>query len=193
LTQKRWTGKDVLLLLLYAPVDTDSARGIVGRTRLQKLVFVFEKECYKRFRFGIVIPQSSLPQFEPWRFGPFSKDVMSDIQFFQTIGFVESSTTETAPDVADVEEYARWIEAGPSDEEPSEYEGESFVLSSEGRAYVEARLWPVLNEAQRNALSDLKTRFLSAPLYVILQYVYSKYPDFAEQSEIANKVYGLAD
>jgi hypothetical protein len=187
LVPRKWTGKDILLLLLYAPVGDEARRGIVGRTRLQKLVFVFEKEYYDRFRFAQVVPEESLPQFEPWRFGPFSKQVMSDIQFFKTIGVVDAAESESGPDLADVEEYSWWLEAGPSDDEPTEYEGEVFSLSRRGEEYVEAKLWPSLNDAQREALSALKARFVAAPLYVILQYVYSKFPDYAKRSEIAER------
>lgn len=188
---RKWKSKDILLLLLYAPVGAASKRSITGRTRLQKLVFLFEKEFFARFKFGEVIPEELLPVFEPWRFGPFSKQVLSDIEFFKAIGFLTTEKSSTPPELEEVEEYAMWLEADPDDSGGTEYEGEEFTLSEAGEGYVAENLWPHLNQPQREALSALKQRFTEAPLYVILQYVYSKYPESTTRSEITSQVLGV--
>lgn len=55
---------------------------IVGVTRLQKLLFLVEKE-------GQVNLKDS--DFEPYKFGPFSRKVQDDIDFLVNLGYIESS------------------------------------------------------------------------------------------------------
>lgn len=187
---RKWHSKDLLLLLLYAPVNGKLGVGVSGRTRLQKLVFVFRKELYKDFRFSRVIPETALPKFEPWRFGPFSKQVYADIDFFRAIGFIDIAKAEEPPEAEEAEEYAYWQQEEPSDggAAETEFEGEFLALNDKGAEFVSQKLWPLLDEAQKDALSSLKAKFNETPLYSILQYVYSNYPDSAENSEIADKV-----
>ncbi len=191
MTQREWKSKDLLLLLLYAPVNGVVAAGVQGRTRLQKLVFVFRKEVYSEFRFSRIIPEDALPQFEPWHFGPFSKQVYTDIDFFRAIGFISAQPSEEPPGPEEAEEYAYWQQAEDvSDEEDVEYLGELLCLSQAGQDFVEARLWPELDDAQKDGLSKFKSKFAEAPLHSILQYVYSKYPEQTEKSTILDKVLG---
>jgi uncharacterized protein len=187
---RKWNSKDLLLLLLYAPVKGRTNTGVAGRTRLQKLVFVFRKELYNDFRFSRVIPESAMPPFEAWKFGPFSKQVYSDIDFFRAIGFMDVGDTGEPPGAEEAEEYAYWQQEEPSEERvsESEYRGEFLALTPKGEQFVRERLWDLLDESQRDALSALKSKFNEAPLYSILQYVYTKYPDSAENSEIADRV-----
>ena len=65
------TRQDLLLLLLYAP--TPESASIEGRTRLAKIMFIFNKEAWEEFGFEDVLPRGELPEFSPWRFGPFSE------------------------------------------------------------------------------------------------------------------------
>ncbi|MDE0473642.1 MAG: hypothetical protein OXI50_03715 [Gammaproteobacteria bacterium] len=191
------TGKDLLLLLLYAPSDetADVAAPIAGRTRLAKLMFLFKREVWQKAGFDSIVPREKLPRFFPWRFGPFSKDVFNDVDFFRTIGFLEatsagSDANATAP--AEAFERAYWADADPdsastSSSEPGldEYEEETFALTSEGIQYIEDKhLWATLSGNQQSALIQFKRRLANAPLYAILKYVYSAYPNTISKSEI---------
>ncbi len=190
------SGRDILLLFLYVPgVTGEENEPISGRTRLMKMMFIFEREVYKKFRFEKTIEEGDLPDFRPWRYGPFSKDVFDYVEFFKRIGFVEVAETpgdEAA--VEDAEEYGQWVDEIALDEETdtadySDYTEESFRLTDRGAGYVkESGLFENLSENQRSALSEYKVRFNGASLYAILQYVYKKYPDMTAKSEITEQI-----
>ena len=187
------SGRDILLLLLYVPgVSGQENEPIRGRTRLMKIMFIFEQELYKKFRFNQTIEESDLPHFTPWRYGPFARDVFDYVEFFSRIGFVE--VTEAPADeaaVEDAEEYGQWVEEIALDEEtdPSDYTEESFRLTDRGVGFVkESGLFDDLSDNQRSALKEYKARFNRASLYAILQYVYTKYRDMTAGSEIKERI-----
>ncbi len=185
------TGKDLLLLLLYAPGTTrKSNEPIRGRTRLMKLIFIFEREIYKVFEFDRIIAEDNLPGFLKYYFGPFSHDVFNDIEFFKQIRFIQVTTDEKSDVTPEEEEEYRWWEDNISlpINDISQYTEEIFELSDKGMKYVETeKLYASLSEKQRNILQEYKKKFNSAPLYAILQYVYKKYPEMAERSKIKDK------
>ena len=50
MNKKELTGKDLLLCFLYSPGQTnDINEPIVGRTKLTKMMYLFEKEIYPKF------------------------------------------------------------------------------------------------------------------------------------------------
>ena len=85
-------GKDLLLAFLFSPGIQESINEpIVGRTKLTKMMFLFEKQIYpKFFKDEISI---SLPNFEPYYFGPFSRELFEDLAFFESIGMICTSQT----------------------------------------------------------------------------------------------------
>ena len=79
--KKEMNGKDLLLAFLYSPgVSPQNNEPIVGRTKLTKMMFLFEKQIYPRFFEDTI--QIELPVFEPYYFGPFSKQLFEDLSFF---------------------------------------------------------------------------------------------------------------
>ena len=190
------SGRDILLLLLYAPgVTGEENEPIRGRTRLMKMMFIFEQELYRKFRFDQMIGEDDLPDFSPWLYGPFSRDVFDYIEFFRRIGFVEvTDTPEGEGSVEDADEYGQWVEETALDEETdhseySDYTEESFRLTAQGLGFVKASgLCDSLSENQRSALKEHKARFNRASLYAILQYVYENYRDMTAKSEIKGRV-----
>ncbi|MGB9847248.1 MAG: hypothetical protein ACPLRH_07065, partial [Desulfotomaculales bacterium] len=83
------TGKDLILLLLYVPGKTgEYAERIEGATRLQKMVYLYEKEVYPRVGWNR-LAEEDLPGFIPYDFGPFSREVFDDLEFLAGIGFVD--------------------------------------------------------------------------------------------------------
>jgi hypothetical protein len=189
-------GRDILLLFLYVPgVTGRTNEPIRGRTRLTKLLFIFEKEIYSHFRFDKQIAPEDLPEFSAWKYGPFSRDVFDDVEFFQRIGFVaveESPSGEAAVEEADEErrwqEMTQWGDAASPDEY-AEFTEESFALTRTGIEFVESTgLYTGLSHSQRSVLEEYKRRFNGAPLYAILRYVYAKYPAMTVRSEIREQV-----
>jgi len=189
------SGKDLLLLLLYAPTDSGEAEGIRGRTRLVKMVFLFWKELYDDFRFDREIDRRKLPRFYAWYYGPFSRDVYADIDFFVHIGFIQTKQCSGVEALREeAEEYLFWesemdiAEAVPS---VSEYSEEVIELTERGVGYVrDARLWSRLSSRQQRALSGFRCRLAHAPLFAILKYVYEKYPEMTRSSVIKDEVAG---
>ena len=183
------TRQDLLLLLLYAP--TPAATNIAGRTRLAKIMFIFNEEEWEESGFEDVLPGRELPKFAPWRFGPFSKELSQDVSFFTGIGFVDAHVPDDQSRATRSFERAFWVDEDPEGDEPSldRFVVEEFTLTELGTRYVEEEgLWDTLSEGQQEALIRLKNRFTNVPLRQVLQYVYRRYPESATRSEIIDKV-----
>jgi len=196
----RVSSKELLLLLLYAPLSQDGSThtGIRGRTRFAKMVFLFRKEIWPKFRFDSVIPEDVLPDFIPWKFGPFSKDVFSDLDFLETVGLIEVGGRVEPSPPEEALELAHWSGEELLDSATSvdadevgtqEFSEEIFRLSDDGVRYIEEKeLWAALSDRQKDALREFKTKLVHAPLYSILKYVYSRYPDMTKESIIEEEV-----
>jgi uncharacterized protein YwgA len=129
------TGKDLILLLLYAPGKTgEYAEKIEGRTRLQKMVFLFEKEVYPKFKQNKLITEEDLPRFIPYDYGPFSKQVYDDLEFLIGLGFVETEATSEQVEQGEEAEYWLWeemtgLEDGSALDGGIVFEKKAYVLS----------------------------------------------------------------
>lgn len=191
------SGKELLLLLLYAPTEGEEGSApIRGRTRLTKMMFLLEEELLPELELDELIDEDSLPEFRAWKFGPFSKEVFDDIDFFKTLDFVQCSSSGEPAAKEEALERDYWMGAetvglDQSPDEPaySEYSEESFKISSLGQDYIrEKGLWEVLDKRQREKIVEFKKDLAQAPLYAILRYVYNRYPELAEKSEIRDEI-----
>lgn len=191
-TDIKLNGKDILLLLLYTPSESEQIGiPINGRTRLTKMVFVFKEEIYKKARFDKMLDPDKLPKFYAWNYGPFSRDVYSDIDFFIHIGFIQAKAYDGDQALsAAAEEYSLWeSELSVDTVDVTEYTEECLELAPLGKRYIEEKnLWNCLSEHQRKCLIEFKHKFTHAPLYAILKYVYDNYPDYTDKSVIKDKV-----
>ncbi len=182
---------DLLLLLLYSTGSgNDVNEPIAGRTRLIKTIFVFEKEYYSDFRQdNDILEENNLPDFFPWKYGPMSKDVLVDLEFFIKIKFIATKQLKDSLAFEEAEEYTSIInDVSLEQNEEQEYTEEEYKLTDTGKLYVESMLLPLLSDNQKKMLKQLKQRFNKAPLNKILQYVYEKYPSYTEKSVIKDKV-----
>jgi len=174
--------RDVLVLLLYA----DGASGqpcepVVGRTRLQKLLFLIGRESVvPRFTQGFY-------RFQPYRYGPFSRGVYDDLEFLQAAGVVkeEEMPSEEAAELEDAEDAAAADEIslvgerdGATVPRPSRY-----CLTDRGKR-IAGELWAQAPSAVREAIGGMKAEFNQAPLWAVIAYVYDRYPDMAAESEL---------
>ncbi len=186
------TGKDLLLLLLYVPGYHGAPyEPVLGRTRLTKMVFLFEKEVWPEFKFDRIVPDNVLPVFFPHHFGPFSQTVYSDLDFLANLGFVLAETNSNSQ-VAEEEalEYEWWLrEAEQTVEQPTVVVPEIFRLTDTGIRFAFERLVPILSQDQTEALATLKARCSSVPLRQLLRYVYTRYSEFAVNSAIKEQVF----
>lgn len=187
--------KDFLLLLLYSPGLTGELNeSVSGRTRLTKLLFLFKKEALQKFKKGTEINEDNFYEFFAWNFGPFSKDVYDDLQFFKIRNFIESRKTGNDTDPEEIEEWLAWNnpegnDVDEDDVEVDEYSEEEFFLTAKGIDFTRP-LYESLSDEQRVMLREFKSRLSKAPLRAILKYVYSKYDDFITKSVIKNRVLG---
>src|SRR6266704_668670 len=130
---------DLLLLLLYSKgVGEEYNEPIIGRTRLTKMIFVFEKECLKNFQKDTnIIDEAKLPEFFAWKFGPMSKDILMDLELFIKIKFIEAKENKNSLAFEEAEEYASFIaETTLEVSEEQEYVELSYSLTDMGKKYV---------------------------------------------------------
>lgn len=190
--KRNLNGKDLLLAILYCPgVNRKKNEPIIGRTKLTKMIFLFEKEIYKKFFKEIEI--TNLPNFEPYYFGPFSKDVFDDLKFFISIGLINTSKTDIqvastdkfeSEAIIDEENMGEWVNATFNSNEEVELK---YFLSKKGEQYVEEKLWSHFSEQQQKNLQLFKAKINTITLDALLRYVYNKYPEYTTKSIIANK------
>jgi len=187
--QKIRTG-DFLLLLLNAY----NATPIEGKTRLQKTVFLFEKEVLKKYKlnkinFGF--------EFVPYDYGPFSKKLMDFVELFKNLNLIEIKKGQADEENEDEEifindllevevEDAEWLE---NFEDIEAVVQPIYKITEKGINYLNKKnIWTNLKEEQQNAIENLKKFCVETPLKIILKYIYTKYPDSAKNSKIKEKI-----
>lgn len=195
--KKEMNGKDLLLAFLFSPgVSPNKNEPIIGRTKLTKMMFLFEKQIYPRFFEDTI--QIELPVFEPYYFGPFSKQLFEDLAFFESIGMIESTMTKIPLSAADKVENAvvfdeddDWAEAN-FDDVDEQFEL-SYALSQSGLNYVAEKVWPSFTQQQTEKLIAFKAQINKISLDSLLRYVYRQYPEEAKNSIIADRYLGEGD
>lgn len=190
----------LLHLFLYAPTQyspNQVAVPVFGRTRLMKAMFLFEQEWEKKF---IHSTTGDLFGFEPYNFGPFSKPVVEALDFLVSTDMVEME--DIIPTMADQEdvELDEWIvleDENINNLLTAPYTSQKIFLTEKGKQIMEKEniffSWVSLNEIQKDVMIQLKTSITINPLRKILYYVYHKYPKFAENSKIKNKILNKYD
>ena len=185
--------KDLLLCFLYSPGQTNEYNEpIVGRTKLTKMMYLFEKQIYNKFFKDSI--EITLPDFQPYYFGPFSKQLFDDLTFFESVGLIIANETNIPLSIADKIESENafdesiideWNEATFDDEE--EFFESSYMLSEGGMKYVIEKVWDKFSQVQKDKLKAFKGQINAISLDALLKYVYTKYPEDAKKSLIADK------
>jgi uncharacterized protein YwgA len=178
------------MVLLYAKGHTGKhCEPIIGKTRLMKMVFLFDKEIRPKFNLRKSIPDTALPKFEPYDYGPFSAQVYEDLEFLVEMGFVEvTSAEDTELLEEEVQEYEYWqVKSGEDEEEIGEFQ-EKFALTDLGRDFVKDEIMPILSKEQWDVLDEFKRRCTYADLRTLLRYVYTKYPKMITKSKISERI-----
>lgn len=142
------------LALMYA----NDGEPIEGRTRMQKMVFLMQKELEKRDHSGAVGLEYD---FIPYDYGPFSKELYDDLDAMIEQEFVDD--TEEPLQSGKVK-YIYEIEA----------DGEKLVDS-------EAEKWNDVDAIMQLA-QEIKQEYNDVLLSELIEHVYSEYPDYAERS-----------
>lgn len=173
------TGKKFILLLLYTPTNGDKFNiPIAGRTRLMKMAFLFKKELISDFEKDKTFEDLALPEFFAWKYGPFSGELLNDLEFLVNQNYIKSTSGGTPIDatIAEAEfgEYDYWVD--DMDEfRCREYDEETFELTQEKGVSKAQEIWGILSENQKKIISEFKKVLNQASLNRILEYVYKKY------------------
>lgn len=187
-------GKDLLLLFLYTPgVTNEINEPIVGRTRLMKMAFLFEKELKKDF---LKNNDAQIFEFIPYLFGPYDKKVIQSLNFFIDANFILEEDTAIIVSSAEKIENRKyeteeiyddlWEELEIVSQEAELYE-KKYLLSEKGLRYSKEKIWDLLGEYQKSLMLKFKTQIVKIPLDDLLSYVYKSYPDYTENSTIREK------
>ena len=147
------TRKMLPLALLYATENHQ----INGRTRFQKLIFLMQKEGNLN-----KLEPTDTYRFEPYDYGPFSSDLYDDLDEHIERDLIEDSMEEMDEE-EDIVEY-------------------KYQLKSEGKDFVKRHIsseeiQEVVQEAKR-----IVQEYENMHLPELINSVYSKYPDYAENS-----------
>jgi uncharacterized protein len=182
--------RDIVMLLLGVDSAGQVTEGIGGMTRLQKLLFLLEREQGLK-------PSGDGFSFVEYKAGPYSSKLYDDLEFLENLGLIEGQTTAEATEQEAAELDFTFEELiGPSEEKgkpeyceaPDAYEERTFSITERGRQKIQK----LLNSAEYKPFVDrirrIKSKYGHYSLNDLLYYVYSKYPEMTTESEIKEKV-----
>ena len=167
---------DLVVLLLGAPGPSEHSSGrIDGITRLEKLIFLIEKE-----RRPAWLTEDA--GFVSHNFGPFSAKIYTAVDTLVAAGLLKDSGS-LGESTEDAWETTNIIGSPPSDP----YATRNFELTERGRRYYKALLQDLPQGVEQD-LSEFKARFGGLPLRQLIRYVYERHPDFTDKSIIRDDV-----
>lgn len=177
------------LVLMLIGLDEDGSIGdsVGGITRLQKLLYLLEKE-------GHLTPSGDGFDFSAYKAGPYSSKLYDDLEFLENLDFLESEVeaettdAETAEvDLLDFDE----LMGTDDDEGPASadaYEERRFQVTEKGMGHIESMLSSGDYEPIAEGIRKIKSKYGHHSLNDLLYHVYTKYPDMTTESEIKDKV-----
>ena len=180
--------RNLLILLLAVGPRSVSSEGIGGITRLQKLIFLLEREEH-------LIPGPDGYSFVPYKMGPYSPALYDDLEFLENMGLLESEITAEATDYEAGEMEALsydFLMSENTDESlaarEDAYEERHYRLTQAGYKIAgelleKSDVKPVVDKIRR-----VKSKYCNHSLSDLLYYVYTRYPEMATESEIKNTV-----
>ena len=166
---------DLVLLLLATPTRwEDATNRINGITRLEKLLFLVDKEC----NYGEVLEQSFA--FVPYHYGPYSKEVYEAVELLEEAGLIREQRGFTDSELDRAEEL---FYSGMATE--ISYERQ-FILTEDGRTVANFlfRGHPQLE----SEIKRIKDTYAGLPLQALIYHVYTEYPDYAAKSIIRDQI-----
>ncbi len=175
----------LLLQLLSEPVTGTKPSAIQGITRLQKLLFLAEREA------GIAVDEGEDFNFSAYKFGPVSKDLYDDIEKLENLGFIETEGV-AEPTAVELDEYGLSFEGLMGDETEvakASLEERRYSITQRGQDWLKKNAASISKEAL-DGIRKVKGKYGKLSLSDLLYYVYSKYPAMTTESEIREKVLG---
>lgn len=170
--------KDLLLLVL----EGNGAKPVLGVTRLQKYLFLLQKEHGWDSKFEIEKPYD----FEAYNYGPFDSQIYGDLDLLENVGLIRRRPAGQEPGAEHEEMRYLSFESATTDREFQPWEEQSeveeFELTDRGQEFVATRLR--LPEEDRRALEEMKTRWNNAPLNDLLRWLYKEHPEYAANTKL---------
>ncbi len=140
-------------LLPLSLLMANSGEKIEGRTRMQKLVFLMQEEYNQADR----LPGTYT--YVPYDYGPFARDLYDDLDRLEEQGVIEEEREQMAD---------------------GSYKY-NYVLTDKANQYL-SRFSEEELETTRRLAEQIKSEFNDTRLPKLLDYVYSEYPEYAENS-----------
>ena len=150
---KKFTIEDIILGVLYG-----AGGEIVGKTRLQKIIFLLREDMYMR----------DIPKFSKGRFGPYLKEIDETLEKLESKGLISTKK----------------VEKEVLDQKDSDY-AIVISLTKEG-VKLGREIYEKFDETVKRSIKRLS----SQPLFTLISYVYTYYPEYAEKSEVKEKFLG---
>lgn len=188
--------RDLIISLIHS-----NGRPIVGTTRLQKLLFITKQEA------RIDVEDDKL-KFEPYKYGPVSKELYDDLEFLVNIGFIKKSKDSSEFkqfNINDIEKYSAKdflsdaslnldslkidsMNDGIDENNKSETIEDSIVykITEEGIKYINEN--NLANSVDYNKIMEVNSKYGKYSLNSLLQYVYRKYPEYTTESDIKDDI-----
>ena len=183
--------EDIILLLLEANEKILGKRAMGGVTRLEKLLFLLQKET--NFE-----KMGSFYKFTAHNFGPFSKDVYEALDFLEGCELIQVKERIHSSYYANVGEILllREIFEGEVDEAMTGNDAgvtEKIFLLTENGHKVSQKLRQTIEKNRPKDIEELNgiiRRYGKLPLNQLIRYVYHQYPEMTIKSihPEANKV-----
>lgn len=183
----KMSGSDYLLLLLYIN-DKESIKGAV---RLTKMMFLFNEQIAPALK-QKGLDSENLPDFIAYNYGPFSKDLYDQIDFFSRIDFICVRDLNEREEMSHVDNIVEkeFIDECYEDEDEikSENSYREYRITDTGSGYVEQEILPQITEQQLELLRQYKQKITEMTLKQLLNYVYTRYPEYTDRSLIKDEV-----
>jgi len=169
---------DAVVLLLGAPSDTSATSDrIEGITRLEKLLFLLERET------DVSDLLTEDADFRSHNFGPFSAKVYHAVDVLAAAGLVtDSAEVGSTTEESWESDVVLGIGMDP-------YMTRDISLTDRGRKYYRS-LVSELPDSAEEEITELKNRFGSIPLRQLVRYVYKRYPQYTDKSQIRESILG---
>ena len=176
-----------LLLCVIGLQEKDILGELGGTTRLQKLIFLLEKEQNIKANEG---------QFEfiPYKAGPYASKIYDDLEFLENLGYIKSEivgeTTEEESKEIEALNFEDMIDLNDDERVgfSDAYLERSFKLTGKGQIKIKDLIKDKDYQPILNGIRKIKSKYGSYSLSDLLYYVYSKYPEMTTESEIKNKI-----
>ena len=190
-TEKMISSRELLLLLIGVDEDRQQFDTVSGITRLQKFIFLLDREEDIR-------PNDSGFGFQPYKAGPYSPTLYDDLELLENLGLirvevgVESTITEST-DISrlsfeDLMGGFDGLSVGPP--KADSFEERRFILTDKGKERVEKLLENPEFGTAVDGIRQVKSKYSRHSLRDLLRHVYRKFPDMTTESEIIDSVLG---